>query len=406
MPTTITGLSGNEIFCLHRKGLLPGELVIGNSVYSMGMLGSVGSSIRTLAGGEVKAVTDMIQQGRHLSYRRMLEDAQRHGADGITGVTSELVFHANNIEFLSIGSGVRLSEQAGGRVSFSSSGDAQELYCTVDAGFQPMKFVFGNVAYAIGFGGGLMATFRSLKRGEVKEYSQMFNQTRRLALDRLLMEARQAGANAVVGIRTSIMPFQQIQEMVMLGTACRHDGLPADSHQMPYSCDLTPAELWNLASMGIAPLRSVLGASVYSLGVIGGLTSALKSMARGEINELTTLIYEAREQAIAHIARDAQACGADDVAGIKIYVYELGQGFIEILAIGTAVKRLPNVRTTSEQLPVQAVMDDKKTFVNLAEMEVGSNLNRPGGVKTQSDSKKTVKSGLDILGLILRLLAG
>ena len=35
----MTGLSGNEMFCLHKKGLSAGDMVIGNSVYSMGFHG-------------------------------------------------------------------------------------------------------------------------------------------------------------------------------------------------------------------------------------------------------------------------------------------------------------------------------------------------------------------------------
>ena len=50
-----------------------------------------------------------------------------------------------------------------------------------------------------------------------------------------------------------------------------------------------------------------------------GITSSLKRLVRGEIDELTTLIYEARENAIRKIQQDAAACGADDVAGIKTY---------------------------------------------------------------------------------------
>jgi uncharacterized protein YbjQ (UPF0145 family) len=235
----------------------------------------------------------------------------------------------------------------------------------------------------------------------------MFNQTRRLALERMVAEARQEGANAVVGIRTSIVPFQQVQEMIMIGTACHHQGLPNDSHGTPYSSDMTGAELWNLATLGMAPIRMVLGCSVYSLGLLGNITSGLKALARGEINELTTLIYEAREKALELVQRDAQACGADDVAGIKVYVYELPNNMIEMLAIGTAIKRVPNYGVTSEALPVQAVMQDKTTFVNSAQMDASTaNLNRPGGVRSQSDSAKTVKGGLDILGILLRLLAG
>jgi len=42
MPV-MSGLSGNEMYCLGLKGFAPGELVIGNSVYSLGFLGSLGA---------------------------------------------------------------------------------------------------------------------------------------------------------------------------------------------------------------------------------------------------------------------------------------------------------------------------------------------------------------------------
>ncbi len=76
------------------------------------------------------------------------------------------------------------------------------------------------------------------------------------------------------------------------------------------------------------------------------------------------MIYEARHNALARIAAEAEACGADDVVGIKCHVYQLGGGMIEFLAIGTAVKRMDNARTTSETLPAQAIMRDKDTFIN------------------------------------------
>ncbi|HEY3997225.1 MAG TPA: heavy metal-binding domain-containing protein [Candidatus Xenobia bacterium] len=404
MPV-ITGLSGNEIFCLQLKGMIPGELVMGNSVYSMGFLGSIGSSFRSIVGGEVKAVTDMVHQGRQLSFQRLMEDAGRHGADGITGVTSELVAHPQNVEFLSVGSAVHETEGAQGRIHFSTASNAQDLYCAIDAGFLPTRFVFGNVCYTIGVGGGMLASLKALGRGEIPEYTRMFNDTRRLALDRMVEEARLAGANAVVGIKTSIVPFKQglMQEMVMVGTACQHPALP---HNVCASSDLTGPELWNMCHLGIAPLRLVLGASVYSLGMIGGFMAAMRGLRRGEITELTALVYEARERALQTLAKEAQACAADDVAGIKVYFYELPNNLIEVLAIGTAVKRTAGVSTSSEQLPIQAVMDDKDTFFNAAEREMGSSLNRPTSLKNQASAGKNVKRGLDVLTIILKLLGG
>jgi uncharacterized protein YbjQ (UPF0145 family) len=279
------------------------------------------------------------------------------------------------VEFLSIGSCLHQDGALSEQMAFSSSADGQELYCQMDAGFRPIKFVFGNVAYSIGVGGGIGGMFKSMQRGEIEQYSQVFNQTRHLALQRIANEARTVGANAVVGIETSIIPFQGMQEMVMIGTASFHPSLPPEYAQSPITSDLTNEEMWNLVNMGYMPVQLLLGVSVYSLGIVGGLTAALKSFSRGEINELTTLIYEARENAIGKIGRDAQAVGADDVVGIKTYVYALGSGIIEFLAIGTAVKKIPGLTTVSETLPAQAVIRDKTTFVNTAELAIGTNLN-------------------------------
>ena len=378
----MTGLSGNEMYCLHKKGLSPGDMVIGNSVYSVGFIGSIGSGINTLAGGEVTQMTSIIHDGRLSSYNRMVAEAERHGGVGITGVTSELVQQMGNVEFLSIGSCVHQEGAKSERLGFSSSADGQELYCQMDSGFQPIKFVFGNVAYSIGLGGGIGGMFKSLQRGEVPQFSEVFNQTRHLALIRIAQEARNAGANAVVGIQTSIIPFKGMQEMVMIGTASNHPALPPQYAQNPITSDLTNEEMWNLIYMGYMPIQLVLGVSVYSLGLVGGITSAFKALGRGEISELTSLIYEARENAIARIAADATACGADDVVGIKTNVYQLGNGMIEFMAIGTAVKRMPGLGTMSEQLPPQAIIKDKDTFVNTAEMAIGTNLNAQTGRAT------------------------
>src|SRR4029077_11864993 len=89
-----------------------------------------------------------------------------------------------------------------------------------DAGYQPRHFVIGNVAYALGVGRGLTGALRMItKRGEVKEYSNLYNHTRHLALERLEHEAMERGCNAVVDINTRILPFGPgVREMLMVGT--------------------------------------------------------------------------------------------------------------------------------------------------------------------------------------------
>ena len=55
----------------------------------------------------------------------------------------------------------------------------------------------------------------------------------------------------------------------------------------------------------------------------------------------------------------------------------LGSGIIEFMAIGTAVKRMQGIQTLSQQLPPQAIIRDKDTFVNVAETALGTSLNDP-----------------------------
>ena len=56
----LTGLSGNEIYCLHLKGFGPQGLFVGNSVQSLGLLRGVRAAFSGLVGGEVPDITRII----------------------------------------------------------------------------------------------------------------------------------------------------------------------------------------------------------------------------------------------------------------------------------------------------------------------------------------------------------
>jgi uncharacterized protein YbjQ (UPF0145 family) len=383
MPV-MTGLSGNEMFCLNLKGMKPGDLVIGNSVFSMGFLGSLAAAGRGFLGGEIQQITSVIHEGRLEAYNRMIREAQQRSGIGISGVTNELLTFHGNTEFLSIASCVHGENSTPEELRFSTSANGQELYCQLDAGFTPMKFCFGNVAYSIGATGGVVGSLKAMARGEIKEFSDVFNMTRHLALQRICADAAQAGANCVVGIETRTMRFQGAHEMLMLGTGSHHPALsvktsppgasvpyePAPATHphaaypaQPVSSDLTNEEMWNLVHMGYLPLKLVLGTAVYSLGVVGGIKAMLSSFSRGEVTELTSLIYDAREHAIGLIRDEAAAIGADDVVGIKTHIHEHGN-LIEFMAIGTAVKKHEGVTTVTPTLPPQAIIRDKDTWVS------------------------------------------
>jgi uncharacterized protein YbjQ (UPF0145 family) len=355
----LTGLSGNEIYCLAKKGWAPGNIVVGNSVYSLGFVRSVTSGFQTLAGGELGSITELISDGRHAAIKRMEQEAAHHSAHGMTGVTSDLKKVGNLMEFLAIGSSVKGIDHHGAFFTTACSG--QDLYCQMDAGYQPRHFVMGNVAYALGVGRGLLSAFRGLTGGEIKELSQMYNHTRHLALERLEKEAKDRGANAVVDIITKIVPFGAgVKEMLMVGTASHNPVL--GNPDRPVTSELTGEELWNLTQLGYAPLRLVLGVSVYALGVGGGVMAFFRSFQRGEVNAVTRLIYEARENCLEHINKEAAEIGADGVIGTKLFIYEIGSSFVEVMAIGTAIKKNSQVRTESEQLLPQSIIRDRDTF--------------------------------------------
>lgn len=165
----ISGMSGNEIYCLAQKGMSPGEIVVGNSVVSIGVAGGLGAMGRTFTGGEITQVTSLISEGRHAAIHRMEEEAKGDGAIGVTGVESRLGRLAGFTEFLAQGTGVHGPE---GRF-FSTAASGIGLYCQLDAGYRPVRFAMGNIAYALGVGRGLLGQVRTLSRGEVSEYSSM-----------------------------------------------------------------------------------------------------------------------------------------------------------------------------------------------------------------------------------------
>ena len=392
----VSGLSGNEIFCLNKINMKPGQLCVGNSVVAIGLVRGVGAGLSTLGGGEVNEITNLVHEGRIRAFNRMMEEARKYGGVGLTGVEFNIVNHGGNLEFITTGSTVHQAT-ANEELKFSTSADAQELYCQVDAGFEPLHFVFGNVAYSIGLGGNIMGAFRQLKRGEVPQYSRIFDETRHHALDRIVTNAKQHGANAVLGIETTISPLMGSQEMIMVGTASRHP-LLNEYLANPVTSDMTNEELWNMVSLGYMPLKLVMGVSVYSLGLTGGIMSALQSIGGGEVTGLTEVLYEAREKALARIEVEAEKCGADEVIGVKTRVYDLGGGLVEFMVIGTAVKKFAGAATKTEALFPQAIIQDRETFVDVS----GPNgmAMRTGGKDSASKTQRGPVAIIWMMGVI------
>ena len=104
-----------------------------------------------------------------------------------------------------------------------------------------------------------------------------------------------------------------------------------------FTSDLSTSDFWLLMDKGWMPLGLVLGNSVYSMGVVGGLGSSLKGMAKGEVPQITELMYNARELALGRMKDEATKLGADGVVEVQLSVIPMGS-WMDVTAIGTAVK--------------------------------------------------------------------
>ena len=79
---------------------------------------------------------------------------------------------------------------------------------------------FCLVVRSRGFSGNLIAGLRSLGGGEIHEYTQLLEDTRRQALDRLVQNATVMGANAIISMRfDSSEMASYMTEIVAYGTA-------------------------------------------------------------------------------------------------------------------------------------------------------------------------------------------
>jgi|ERR1035437_67736 uncharacterized protein YbjQ (UPF0145 family) len=80
--------------------------------------------------------------------------------------------------------------------------------------------VFGVVVRSRGLGGNIMATLRSLGGGEIHEYTQLLEDTRRQAVDRMVQNGAAMGGNAILTMRFDSSEMgQTMSEVVAYGTA-------------------------------------------------------------------------------------------------------------------------------------------------------------------------------------------
>ena len=85
---------------------------------------------------------------------------------------------------------------------------------------QDLGVAFGLVVRSMGAVKSISAGFKALRQGEVTEYTQLLEDSRRHAVDRMIENARLLGASGVVAMRFDSSEMGQgLTEIVAYGTA-------------------------------------------------------------------------------------------------------------------------------------------------------------------------------------------
>ena len=89
--------------------------------------------------------------------------------------------------------------------------------CQID---RVIGLTYGLIVRSRGLGRNIVAGFRSIGGGEIKEYTQLLEQSRHEALSRLVDHARSLGANAIVSVGFDTSEMSEIMtEIFAYGTA-------------------------------------------------------------------------------------------------------------------------------------------------------------------------------------------
>jgi len=197
-------LSVNEFMLVRETGFEPLGMVLGSSVYHVGLqIGRWNTSM------ELTTLTQALYNARELAMGRMLAEAETLGADGIVGVRLEMHGYAGGgdiAEFLAAGTAVRSVSSPGayrgpGGKPFTSDLSGQDFFTLARTGHFPVAFVLGTCVYHVAHQSIRQSMKQVGQNIELPQYTQAIYDARELAMNRMQAEAERAGATGVVGVR-------------------------------------------------------------------------------------------------------------------------------------------------------------------------------------------------------------
>jgi uncharacterized protein YbjQ (UPF0145 family) len=196
-------LSVNEFLLVKEAGFEPLGLVLGSSIYHIGI--QVASYSQNQ---ELGVLTQAMYHARELAMTRMEEEADQLGADGVVGVRLDIgryEWGADLAEFIAIGTAVKhrggeLHRAPNGR-PFTSDLSGQDFSTLLRSGYRPVGLVMGNCVYHVAHQG-LRAAWKQIGRNqEMPTYTQALYEARELAMERMQAEATELQSAGIAGVQ-------------------------------------------------------------------------------------------------------------------------------------------------------------------------------------------------------------
>ena len=85
-------------------------------------------------------------------------------------------------------------------------------------------------------------------------------------------------------------------------------------------------------------LGIAIGSTIRARNVGSDILAGLRNVVGGEVTQYTSLMVDAREEAMQRMVAEGEALKADAIVGVRLTTSSVAQGAAEIVAYGTAVK--------------------------------------------------------------------
>jgi uncharacterized protein YbjQ (UPF0145 family) len=237
-------LSVNEFLLVKQAGFEPLGLVVGSSIYHIGIQLSGWKKSQ-----EMTVLSEAMYGARQLAMTRMEEEADQLGADGVVGVRLDIgryEWGQDMAEFIAIGTAVKhrdgvLHRAPSGR-PFTSDLSGQDFWTLLRTGHRPVGMVMGSCVYHVAHRGMLQSMAQTGRNVELSNFTQALYDARELAMERMQSEAQETGAEGIVGVNlheTSHGWGSHTIEFFAVGTAI----VPREGHDEEIQAPTTVLDL-------------------------------------------------------------------------------------------------------------------------------------------------------------------